>query len=107
MKRLKLKNGYHDALIRAIRYSDESDVILDVDLCSCCNASTGRATLCLTGIRNFAEVQKALESARATNAKRDYIDEIIAVLRADDRGYLLDLMTAGGLHVDAKALHEV
>jgi len=107
MRRLKLKNGYHDALIRAIRYSDESDLMLDVDLCSCCNTFAGRATLCLNGIRNFAEVQQALESARVANAKRGHIDEIYAVLRADEHGYLLGLMTTGAVWIDAMVLHEV
>jgi len=107
MRRLKLKNGYHDSLIRAIRYIDETDIMLDVDLCSCCNVSPGRATLCLNGVRNFADVRQALESARVKNTKRDYIDEIYAVLRADERGYLLGLMTAGQVRVDAQALHEV
>lgn len=107
MKRLKLKNGYHDSLVRAIRYIGETDIMLDVDLCSCCNVSPGRATLCLNGVRNYAKVRQALESARAKNTKRGYIDEIYAVLRADDRGYLLGLMTAGQVRVDAQTLHEV
>src|SRR4051812_39401987 len=100
MKRLKLQHGYHDALIRAVRYVDESDIMLDVDLCSCCNSSRGRTTVCLLGVRNFRDVQKALEQVRITNARRDYIDEIYAIRRASARDYLLCLQTAGELYVD-------
>jgi hypothetical protein len=106
MKRLKLKNGYHDALIRSVRYVGNSDIMLDVDLCSCCNISPGRATICLLGVRNFADIKTALESARVTNANRGYVDEICAVLRAEERGYLLGLMTAGELRIDARGLQE-
>jgi hypothetical protein len=106
MKRLKPKNGYHDSLIRAIRYADETDIMLDVDLCSCCNVCPGRATLCLNGVRNFAAVRDALESSRTSNARHGYIDEIYAVLRAKERGYVLGLGTAGEIVVDAQRLHE-
>lgn len=105
MKRLKLNHGYHDALIRAIRYDDE-DVIIDIDLCSCCNPSPGPATLSFLGLRNLAEVRAALEAARQANAERGYVDEIIGIMRDDERGVLLDLMTAGSVHVDARGLHE-
>jgi hypothetical protein len=81
MKRLKLTHGYHDALVRAVRYRDEADVILDVDLCSCCNPWQA-------------------------NTERPYIDEIIGIFRHEGRGYVLDLMTAGGVHADARGLHE-
>jgi hypothetical protein len=107
MKRLKLKNGYHDSLIRAVRYVRDADIMLDVDLCSCCNVAAGRATICLNGVRNFAAVRDALESARLKNANQEYIDEIYGILRAEDRGYLLGLMTAGEVRVDAQCLHEV
>jgi hypothetical protein len=107
MKRLKLKNGYHDSLIRAIQYVGESDIMLDVDLCSCCNVSPGRATLCLNGVRNFAAVREALEIARNKNARHGYIDEIAFIRRAEKRGYLLVLHTGGEVLVDAQDLHEV
>jgi hypothetical protein len=106
MKRLKLKHGYHDARIREIRYHDNVDVVLDVDLCGCCNPSPGFATLSLLGLRNFAEVQALLEAARHTNAQRGYIDEIVTIGRAEGRGYLLNLTTAGAVHADARGFHE-
>jgi hypothetical protein len=106
MKRLKLQHGYHDALILAVRYRDDEDVILEVGLCNCCNPSTGPATLSLLSLRNFAEVRAALEAARQANAGRGYVDEIVAVGRANGRGYQLDLMTAGPVRVDARGLHE-
>lgn len=106
MKRLKLQHGYHDALIKAIRYRDNADVMLEVGLCSCCNPSTGRVTLSLLGLRNSAEVHGALEAARQANAERDSIDEIVSIVRHDERGYLLSLMTAGAVHVDARGLYE-
>ena len=107
MKRLHLKNGYHDALIRQVRYSGEEDIHLDVDLCVCCNICPGRATICLYGVRNFAKVQEYLEAARVKNAKHNYIDEIWIITRATPRGYTFGLMTAGDLFVDAQTLHEI
>jgi hypothetical protein len=106
MKRLHLKHGYHDGLIRAIRYRGDADVVFEIDLCSCCNPSPGSATLSLLGLRNFAEVQELLESARQANAGRGYIDEIIAIVREAERGYRLNLATAGAVCVDARGLHE-
>jgi len=106
MKRLKLKHGYHDALIRAIRYRDNEDVVLDVGRCGCSNPSPGFATLSLLGLRNFAEVQAALEAARRANAARGYVDEIVGIVRDDGRGYLLDLHTAGAVRADARGLYE-
>jgi hypothetical protein len=106
MRRLKLEHGYHDALIRAIRYGDGPDVVIDVDLCSCCNPSAVSATLSLLGVRNFAEVQAALESARQVNVERGYVDEIVGIVRGGKRGFLLDLVTAGSVRVDARGLHE-
>jgi hypothetical protein len=106
MKRLKLNHGYHDALIRAIRYRDNADVVLEIDLCSCCNPSPGSATLSFFGLRNFAELQEVLESSRQANAERGYIDEIVAIGRDDERGYQLELVSAGAVRVDARGLHE-
>ena len=81
-------------------------MILEVGLCGCCNPSTGAATLSLLGLRNFGEVRAALESARQANAGRGYVDEIVAVGRADGRGYQFGLMTAGPVCVEARGLHE-
>jgi hypothetical protein len=106
MKRLKLKHSYHDAVIRAICYCNNADVLLDVDLCSCCNPSPGPATLSLLDLRNFAEVQQLLESAREANVGRGYLDEIIGIVREGKQGYLLDLATVGEVRVDARGLHE-
>jgi hypothetical protein len=106
MKHLKLKHGYHDGIIRAIRYRNGTDVALDIDLCSCCNPSPDPAALSLLGLRNFPDVQRPLESARQANAERGFIDEIVDILRDDERGYLFDLMTAGEIRVDARGLHE-
>src|SRR5918993_5836653 len=105
-KRLKLKHGYHDAMVSAIRYQNR-DVILDVNLCSCCNASAGPATISFLSVRNFETVRNALESARRENTGRKYIDEIIGIIRSEDRGILLDLQTAGGVRVDAQGIFEV
>src|SRR4051812_6773837 len=104
-KRLKLKHGYHDAMVSAIRYQDR-DVILGVDLCSCCNLSPGPVTISFLGVRNFEVVQDALESARRKNSGRTYIDEIIGIIRSEDRGFLVDLQTAGGVRVDAHGIVE-
>ncbi len=104
--RVKLKHNYHDALIRSVRYEDESNVMVDVDLCGSCNGSPGPATICVTGVRNFAVVRGLLDSAKASNASKGSVDEIIAVLRAEKRGYLIHLMTAGAVYFDARDLHE-
>ena len=104
-KRLKLKYGYHDAMVWAIRYQNR-EVILDVELCSCCNASPGPATISFLDVRNFEMVQEALESARRENIGRAHIDEIIGIVRSEDRGILLDLHTAGGVQVDAQGIVE-
>lgn len=106
LKKIKLTHGYHDALIKEIQYRDESDVTLNVDVCSCCNPSPGRYALCFYGVRNFATVQEAIESSRVTNVNKGYIDEIIGIARDDERGFLLDLATAGSVRIDAKGLHE-
>lgn len=52
------------------------------------------------------EVQAALEAVRRANAKGDYIDEIIGIVRNEEGGYILDLMTVGSLRADARGLHE-
>jgi hypothetical protein len=106
MKRPKLKHSYHDAIIKAVRYRGDADVLLEIDLCTCCNASAGPATLCLLGLRNFAAVHEALESAHKQNAERGYVDEIVGVFRDQERGYLFDLITAGTVRVDARGLDE-
>jgi hypothetical protein len=106
MKRLNLQHGYHDALIKAIRYRDSEDVVIDIDLCSCCNPSPGLATLSFLGVRNFAEVLAALEHAKQANAIRRNIDEIVVVARDDQRGYKVFLSAAGAVKVDARGLHE-
>ncbi len=90
MKRLKLMHVYHDAVIREIRYRDNTDVIIDVELCGCCNPTVGPVSLMFLGLRNFTEVKHALESTRMMNAGRACIDEVIGILRHEVRGYLLD-----------------
>ena len=103
--RLKLQHGYHDAMVSAIRYRDR-DVILDVDLCGCCNPSPGPATIIFQSVRNFDVVHQALESARRANSHREYIDEIIGIVRGDNGGFLLDLQTAGCVTVVAGSIFE-
>jgi hypothetical protein len=107
MTRLKLKNHYHDAIIRKVRSSDPTDILLDVDLCGCCNASPGHATLSFLGLRNLISVQQALELARHANGERGYVDEIIGIGRAPQRGYVFDLMMAGNVYVDAQGIQEM
>jgi hypothetical protein len=51
-------------------------------------------------------VQAALESARQVNVERGYVDEIVGIVRGGKRGFLLDLVTAGSVRVDARGLHE-
>ena len=106
MRRLKLRHGYHDAIIRSVEYREDEDIILTVDLCGCCNPSPGQATLTFRGIRNFEKVRSTLEAAREENKARGYLDEIIGIVRNDVRGYLLDLATARDITVDAKNLLE-
>lgn len=106
MKRLPLKHSYHDAQIRELRYQNGEDVILVVDLCGVVNPSAGVATLHFLGVRNFQEVRDQLEAARRTSLDRPAIDEIIALARSDDRGFLLDLAAAGGVAIDARGIVE-
>ena len=51
------------------------------------------------------EVQAALEAARQTNAGRNQIDEIVGIMK-EERGYLLDIATAGVVHIDGRGLLE-
>jgi len=107
MRRLKLKHGYHDALVTAVRYPDDSDVVLDVILCGCCNPTPGiPSTLWFIGVRNAAEVRRALEAARELNASKPYVAEIVGIVRGDDARFLVDLGEAGSVRIDAKGLHE-
>jgi hypothetical protein len=103
--RIKLKHRYHDAQVSAIRYENH-DVILDVELCSCCNPSPGPTTLWLLGVRNFDAVRDALERARKVNAGTKFIDEMIGIARDADRGLVLDMQTAGAVRVDARGVYE-
>lgn len=106
MRRLKLKHGYHDARVTAVRYLGD-DIELTVRLCSCCNPSPGgTAVLSLLGVRNFDDVKAALESVRDANASRGYVAEIVGIVRHPARGYHLGLGESPGLWVDAKGLHE-
>lgn len=104
-KRLKLKHGYHDARVSAICYQNR-DVFLYLDLCSCRNASPGPATISFLDVRNFEMVQDALESARRKNSGYRYIDEIIDIIRTEDRSIYLCLRTAGDVRVDAQDIFE-
>lgn len=106
MKRLTLKHAYHDALILEVRYPNGEDVVLEIDLCGVVNPSAGVATLHFLGVRNFEAVRDGFEAARRVNAARPGIDEIIAVGRSEDRGYLLDLAMAGAVRIDARGLVE-
>jgi len=106
MKRLRLMHNYHDAKITSIEYPGDSAVVIGVELCSYCNGAPGPATLSFHSVRNYAEVKAALESARQTNAERSYLDEIVGIARDDQRGILLDLMTAGAVRIDARGFHE-
>jgi len=105
MPRLKLKHGYHDGIVRLVRYRD-TDVVLEVNLCSCCNPSPGFALITFIGVQNFEEVRSAFESSRMKNERFGFVDEIVGVLRPDRDTYLLDLSTAGAVHVKARSLHE-
>ncbi|MGN6547344.1 MAG: hypothetical protein ACTHK7_19995 [Aureliella sp.] len=105
MMQLKLKHGYHEAMISAIRYHDR-DIAFDVELCSCCNPAPGPATLWFFDVRNFEQVRGVLEGTRRANRSRQYIDEIDGITRGDERGYSVYLMTSGNLEIDARSISE-
>jgi hypothetical protein len=103
---MTLQHGYHDAMVREIKYRDDESVIFEVDLCGCCNPSSGTATLSFHGIRNFEEVKEKLEFARKWKRGDGYLDEIVGILRERGRGYLIDMMTVGAVIIDARGIHE-
>jgi hypothetical protein len=103
--RLKLKHGYHDARVSAVGYRGR-DVVLDVELCGCCNDSPGPASITFLDVRNVEAVRDALELARRTNNRNPYVDVLVGIIRGDDRAFLLDLETAGGVRVEARGFIE-
>jgi hypothetical protein len=103
---IKLVHGYHDAIITSVDYPNDSDVYLNIDTCSCCNPSAGPASLLFISVRNFTKVQAIFQSAQIANGKFSHTDEIIGIRRGKKRGYILDLVTSGSLHVDAKSIIE-
>jgi hypothetical protein len=108
LRKLKLKHGYHDALVQSVQFQEDDDVLIAVDLCGCCNPTPGgHATLTFCGVRNFDQVHLALEAARQENQGKGYIDEIVNIFRDDQtRGYLVVFTTAGDLTFDAKGVVE-
>lgn len=106
MKRLKLKHDYHDGVVRAVEYSNSEDIALAVDLCGCGTGGASRVHLTFLGVRNFAEVQKAIEAARLEKSGKGFVAEIVGIVRHEERGYVLDLGTPEGVRVDAKGILE-
>lgn len=105
MKSLHLKHGYHDAFITRVEYKND-EIILDIELCSCCNPCPGPATLIFYRVRNFADVRSSLETAREKNESLGYVDEIIGIARDGKMRYLVDLETAGTLLIEAHRIME-
>jgi hypothetical protein len=101
IKRPKLNHHYHDAIIFSVEYRGKEDIVFHVSLCSCGNPSPGPATLSFLGVRNLEDVRSALEDSRRKNCPLNRVDEIIGIGRTSPRGYILDLATAGSLHIDA------
>ena len=106
MRRLRLQHNYHDGIVRAVEYSNTEDISLEVDLNAIGNPGGSRVHLTFSGVRNFAEVKRALEAARSSNSRRGLVAEIVGIVRHRERGYVLDLGTSDGISVDAKGLLE-
>jgi len=106
-QKLKLKHGYHDGLVRSVRYRGGEEIVMTVELCGCCTSgSGGQATLTFCGVRNFDEVRAALEAARQENQRKGFIDDIAGIFRDDVRGIAVHFTTAGYLTIDARGVVE-
>jgi hypothetical protein len=106
MKRLSLKHNYHDGIVRSVEYRNSEEIAIEVDLCTCGNPDSSCVHLTFTGVRNFEEVQKALEGERRANSEKRMVAEIVGFVRHEERGYILDLGSIAGLHIDAKGFLE-
>jgi hypothetical protein len=104
VKRLKLQRDYHDEIVHDVEYSNSEDIALAVDLYGCGKTGSSRVHQTFTGVRNFAEVRRKLESARLENSGKGLIAEMVGLVRHKQRGYILDLGTPTGITVDAKGL---
>ena len=106
MKPLKLKRGYHDATITAVRDGEPDEIAIDVALCSCCNQACESATLSFLGVTNLAEARNPFEQTRAANEGKGYVDRMVGILRTSPREYLLTLSTAREVRIHAAGLVE-
>ena len=104
-KRLKLKRDYHDATVTTIRYR-ERDIVLCVELDGYCNDPAGPATISFLDVGNFEEVRETLESARRENSDRGFIDQIIGIVKDDDRVVCIDFQSAGAVLMNPRSIFE-
>lgn len=106
MKKLKTKYEYHDSLIMSVVYPRDEDVVLEVDLCGFCSGLPDASVhILFNGVRNLPEVRQSFDQLCKTNKAKGYIAEIVGILRADSRGFLLDLSDQAVV-VDSKGFIE-
>ena len=103
-----MKYNYHDASLVLAEYLPDDTICLAVDLCGVCSSmhGGGRVHLYFYGVKNFLEVNKALEAAGRRNPDSRYIDEILGLDKIRFGEYGLDLQYGGHIVIHTNRIVE-
>lgn len=103
---MKIQNNYHDAILSEIRICD-NELMLVADLDGHWNNKcVQRACLIFHNVKNLPDVCRTL-GLKHVEGKHSFLDEIIGVLKADRRTYLVDLARTQSLKIECQGLSEV
>jgi hypothetical protein len=108
MKRIRMRRVYHDSqLLRAEWLHDDRDLLLTFRLDGTWNGDTSvEASVMFSAVRNREEVDDELRSLAEASVGRDYVADVVTIVRESNRRFLVDT-SQGALVIDAAGLSEI
>ena len=103
----KLNHEYHDSAITSFEVRNGDELTLSVSLDGHWNKKIEEnAHLVFRSVKNANEVENRLIEFKSTNPQKNYIAEIIRILRTE-KGFLFDLAEFGTFEVHSHTLIEI
>jgi hypothetical protein len=107
MKRLRTRREYHDSQLTSAEWLRERDLRLTFRLDGNWNGNTSiESSVMFSGVRNREVVDETLRALGEAAVGRDWLADVVAIVRNEDRSYLVDT-SQGSLVIDADGFSEI
>lgn len=106
LKRLHTKFDYHDSVLTGYTWPQDNELRITLHLNGWCNDGCDISVdPSFLGVRNRAEVEDALGTIASNVTHKNWLADVVAVVKESARNYLVDT-SQGSIRIDAPSMLE-